>query len=444
MLKDSEPVNNQTELSSAPPPTVWALRAGAEGLAPIDAPLAASMARDAVPQHLPFFAAWFDPSTVHAIEKENLPEFFQGKPSKTPELYRRLRNFVVSLYWRNPKAYLTQTAARVAFRGDVCAVLRVHAFLEHYGIINGAYKPSTVGLKSAIRDQLALPSFSREDTHPVLAPRPLPTKELPAEVVALLVESDEKYAIENGTNGVRADPRFLWLGNAKAAPLVVDRIFEQLRVKRPRCLRCSKFVGREWFGKQLDLQLSTKQPRGNVFQVCDSCLDGDNYPVYFARSDFCRITLESFVAAAAKNESLFQDFGVSEQLSVFDALAEACSLSEAVNKLRRALPGRNEIEILLLLLKSSAELRISQEPAEPLRVHSLLVPERLTQSFEAALHDISKLLDDCAVPAVEPRPIEPKSRDPTLRLEGLGRKLNFFAEFEKILLHEQTNMRFLR
>lgn len=37
----------------------------------------------------------FDLEKIHSTEKESLPEFFQGKPSKSPEIYKKYRNFIV-------------------------------------------------------------------------------------------------------------------------------------------------------------------------------------------------------------------------------------------------------------------------------------------------------------------------------------------------------------
>uniref|UniRef100_A0A3Q2QN72 SWI/SNF related BAF chromatin remodeling complex subunit C2 n=1 Tax=Fundulus heteroclitus TaxID=8078 RepID=A0A3Q2QN72_FUNHE len=74
---------------------------------------------------------------VHAIERRALPEFFNGKnKSKTPEIYLAYRNFMIDTYRLNPQEYLTSTACRRNLAGDVCAIMRVHAFLEQWGLIN--------------------------------------------------------------------------------------------------------------------------------------------------------------------------------------------------------------------------------------------------------------------------------------------------------------------
>uniref|UniRef100_A0A673MUN9 SWI/SNF related, matrix associated, actin dependent regulator of chromatin, subfamily c, member 1a n=1 Tax=Sinocyclocheilus rhinocerous TaxID=307959 RepID=A0A673MUN9_9TELE len=86
---------------------------------------------------IPSYAAWFDYNSIHEIERRALPEFFNGKnKSKTPEIYLAYRNFMIDTYRLNPQEYLTSTSCRRNLTGDVCAVMRVHAFLEQWGLVN--------------------------------------------------------------------------------------------------------------------------------------------------------------------------------------------------------------------------------------------------------------------------------------------------------------------
>ncbi|CAN8013492.1 unnamed protein product [Ixodes persulcatus] len=86
---------------------------------------------------IPSYAAWFDYNSIHAIERRALPEFFNAKnKSKTPEVYIAYRNFMIDTYRLNPTEYLTVTACRRNLAGDVCAIMRVHAFLEQWGLVN--------------------------------------------------------------------------------------------------------------------------------------------------------------------------------------------------------------------------------------------------------------------------------------------------------------------
>ncbi|VDN06388.1 unnamed protein product [Thelazia callipaeda] len=86
---------------------------------------------------IPSYSAWFDYNAIHQIEKRGVPEFFNGRnKSKSPEVYMAYRNFMLDTYRLNPFEYLSSTACRRNLGGDVCAILRVHSFLEQWGLIN--------------------------------------------------------------------------------------------------------------------------------------------------------------------------------------------------------------------------------------------------------------------------------------------------------------------
>lgn len=56
-------------------------------------------------------ADWFNMEEIHAIEMDSLPEFFSGKyPSKTADIYREYRNFMIQLYRQNTVVYLSATS----------------------------------------------------------------------------------------------------------------------------------------------------------------------------------------------------------------------------------------------------------------------------------------------------------------------------------------------
>jgi len=94
---------------------------------------------------IPSYAAWFSFSDIHETEKKALPEFFNNKnKSKTPTIYKEYRDFIINTYRLNPSEYLTVTACRRNLTGDVCAIIRVHAFLEQWGLINYQVNPDTI------------------------------------------------------------------------------------------------------------------------------------------------------------------------------------------------------------------------------------------------------------------------------------------------------------
>ncbi|KAK4165191.1 SWIRM domain-containing protein [Cladorrhinum sp. PSN259] len=99
---------------------------------------------------LPSYSTWFDMNSIHNIERKALPEFFNNRNrSKTPAVYKDYRDFMINAYRLNPIEYLTITACRRNLAGDVCAIMRVHAFLEQWGLINyqvdTEQRPSHVG-----------------------------------------------------------------------------------------------------------------------------------------------------------------------------------------------------------------------------------------------------------------------------------------------------------
>ncbi|KAA1472087.1 SWIRM-domain-containing protein [Dentipellis sp. KUC8613] len=91
---------------------------------------------------IPSYSAWFDMSKIHPVEKRALPEFFNSRNrSKTPAIYKDYRDFMINTYRLRPTEYLTVTACRRNLAGDVCAIMRVHAFLEQWGLINYQIDP---------------------------------------------------------------------------------------------------------------------------------------------------------------------------------------------------------------------------------------------------------------------------------------------------------------
>jgi SWIRM domain len=96
---------------------------------------------------IPSYSAWFDMSKIHQVERRALPEFFNSRNrSKTPAIYKEYRDFMINTYRLRPTEYLTVTACRRNLAGDVCAIMRVHAFLEQWGLINYQVHPIRVSV----------------------------------------------------------------------------------------------------------------------------------------------------------------------------------------------------------------------------------------------------------------------------------------------------------
>ncbi|XP_029001689.1 histone H2A deubiquitinase MYSM1 [Betta splendens] len=79
-----------------------------------------------------------DVDTITEEEKQAIPEFFEGRPSKTPERYLKIRNYILDQWWRSRPKYLNKTSVRPGLKncGDVNCIGRIHTYLELIGAIN--------------------------------------------------------------------------------------------------------------------------------------------------------------------------------------------------------------------------------------------------------------------------------------------------------------------
>lgn len=93
---------------------------------------------------IPSFAKWFNINQIHPLEKKSFPDFFsEDSIYKTPQSFKYIRDFIINTFRLNPKEYLTITAIRRNLAGDVTNIIRIHQFLEQWGLINYQIDPKT-------------------------------------------------------------------------------------------------------------------------------------------------------------------------------------------------------------------------------------------------------------------------------------------------------------
>ncbi|KAI8140765.1 hypothetical protein BJV82DRAFT_542193 [Fennellomyces sp. T-0311] len=207
---------------------------------------------------IPSYAAWFDLSVINDIERRSLPEFFNNRNrSKTPAVYKDYRDFMVNTYRLNPVEYLTVTACRRNMTGDVCAIIRVHAFLEQWGLINYQVdpdaKPSNIG-----------PPFSGQFKVVADMPKGLitnnhlatPAKDAPMEEI--VKEEDAKAT-------VKLDP------NLELRRNIFDTPSEPTPARE--CVSCSKTCG------------DTRYRNGDSY-LCNDCYKENKLPANTTTDDF--------------------------------------------------------------------------------------------------------------------------------------------------------------
>uniref|UniRef100_UPI00398EDA91 histone H2A deubiquitinase MYSM1 isoform X2 n=1 Tax=Pristiophorus japonicus TaxID=55135 RepID=UPI00398EDA91 len=79
-----------------------------------------------------------DKNMITEDEKQAIPEFFEGRSSKTPERFLKIRNYILDQWEKCKPKYLNKTSVRPGLKncGDVNCIGRIHTYLELIGAIN--------------------------------------------------------------------------------------------------------------------------------------------------------------------------------------------------------------------------------------------------------------------------------------------------------------------
>ena len=414
-----------------------------------------------IARQFPFFAQWFDFSHIHPIEKQALPEFFQEKPSKTPVLYQRMRNFMVNLYWHNPKAYLTTSACRRPIRGDICAVLRVHAFLEHWGIINFCYKPSSIGWNALVAEKRWYPSLMRKDQVSLPQSENAALHSIKKEPISssskqqsFLNEKRELFRERNLTK-ISSKPLPDWR-SVECQDLLVARIFEVSNVQRVICDRCLKPVGASWLAKKYGFYSSVKPQTSTFFNICQSCFAEDNFPIFYSKSDFFEVSVFDLTSpSSSEQERIASPWSVEEITVIAEVLKRENELDKVLKSITSTLKSRTMISILQQILKLSLfEISNFEESEDKIRENQFTFGPTLTSKLQTKTREILELLceaemggspslesDEAHLPSLEA--VTQRADEVSSLVSSIELKLAFFEEFEGILQRQKQSLRVL-
>lgn len=75
---------------------------------------------------------------ISELERYVFPEFFEGRLTKTPQRYLKIRNHILIMWQTHKPNYVIKSAVRPGLKncGDVNCISRVHSLLEQIGAIN--------------------------------------------------------------------------------------------------------------------------------------------------------------------------------------------------------------------------------------------------------------------------------------------------------------------
>ncbi|KAI8842839.1 SWIRM domain-containing protein [Chytriomyces cf. hyalinus JEL632] len=226
-------------------------------------PRAQSLAKQTHEIVIPSHSTWFSFDTIHSIERKSLPEFFNGlHPSKTPPIYKNHRNFMVNSFRINPGEYLTITACRRNLVGDVAGVIKIHAFLEQWGLINYQVEPDT-------RPSQVGPTFRghfRITAHTPIQPFvPVPTGVVPGQ------KSGQKKT------PIPAPSELISTSSSKDQPQ--QRSQRYRRAPPVTCSSCGvPSTSARWHCL-----------KNTSMDLCSGCFDDGRFPATFLSSDFIQL-----------------------------------------------------------------------------------------------------------------------------------------------------------
>ncbi|KAL5594175.1 uncharacterized protein BROUX77_007522 [Berkeleyomyces rouxiae] len=255
---------------------------------------------------VPSYSTWFDMAAIHDIEKKAMSEFFNNRNrSKTPTVYKDYRDFMVNTYRLNPAEYLTVTACRRNLAGDVCAIMRVHAFLEQWGLINyqvdAEQRPAPVGPPftghfriicdtprglqpwQPAADSVVQEGKRNRDTEAKAGATPAPKNDLNLELSRNIYEPNAK-ATKLSKPGAGAN------GEASSADAVAEAA-GKVAIAKVNCNQCGIDCTRVYY-HNAQSEANTKT-RSNV---CPSCFLEDRLPSNHDTSQYTRVENPSYSA----------------------------------------------------------------------------------------------------------------------------------------------------
>ncbi|CAE7026739.1 hypothetical protein CFE70_003807 [Pyrenophora teres f. teres 0-1] len=285
---------------------------------------------------IPSYATWFDMRYIDYRERKALPEFFNGRNrSKTPAVYRDYRDFMINTYRLNPSEYLTVTACRRNLAGDVCAIMRVHAFLEQWGLINYQVdpqeRPSNIGppftghFRVTVDTPRGLQPFQPGPGSKVTEGKQLAATDRAASQQPTAKSETKSLAGRNiyEANGkeASAEPKAA-NGEANGASVHVKNLEAAAKepIKVINCFSCGVECTRVHFHetKPSEQPGQLKQGGGLKRDLCPRCFVEGNFPSGTSSVDFTKISNPESSATAENEEKWTEE----ETLLLLEGLEE--------------------------------------------------------------------------------------------------------------------------
>lgn len=293
---------------------------------------------------IPSFAKWFNMNDVHSIEKKLFPDFFPVKDGeeyksiyKTPEIYKNMRDFMINSYRINPLEYLTVTAIRRNVAGDVSSIIRIHHFLEKWGLINYQIDPRTkstiVGPQYTGHFQVTLDTpkglvpFIPENIEVIDSAKDLPSP--PNSVESDNVDEEENIDQQKESELKEEIPINLEIRrNIYTNSNDVSKNINTQNIIQYFCNTCGKDTSEVRY-HNLKSKSYSNNPNSNINNasvLCNTCFDQGLFPLNFQSTDFVKLQNSNDNIEWSEQEILLLLEGI-EMFGTFDASSNNANVS---------------------------------------------------------------------------------------------------------------------
>ncbi|EER25415.1 SWIRM domain containing protein [Coccidioides posadasii C735 delta SOWgp] len=390
---------------------------------------------------LPSYTSWFDMNIIHDMEKKALPEFFNNRNrSKTPSVYKDYRDFMINTYRLNPVEYLTVTACRRNLAGDVCAIMRVHSFLENWGLINYQVEPSSrpsnigppfTGHFRIIADTprglqpfqpapkaFVTPGKPHPSTEKAAAAAPPVKADLNLEIRRNIfddkgkeVTSDDKDKQDKQTNGDKT------VTNGTSTDYSAKGVDGAARAKQiVNCHSCGVDCTRIRFHYSKSAPVSTSgNPADLKYDLCPTCFLQGRLPASHQASDFVKMEDSSYTTIPDRD----RPWSDSETLLLLEALE---NFDDDWRKVERHVRTRTAEECVMKFLQLEIEPNYIDDSAENDPLQQALMAGRdpisqLENPILSVIAHLAQLAEPTVTAAAAGRSIEEIRRSMRKQLE---------------------------
>lgn len=365
---------------------------------------------------IPSFAKWFNMNDVHSIEKKLFPDFFPVKDGdeyrsiyKTADIYKNMRDFMINSYRINPLEYLTITAIRRNLAGDVSSIIRVHHFLEKWGLINYQIDPRTkstiVGPQYTGHFQVTL------DTPRGLVPfipeniETIDSKDLPSPPTSVARESENEEDEDELEEGVVEEEKVKIKQeipinlevrrNIYTNSNDISKNINTQNIIQYFCNVCGKDTSEVRYHnlKSKSYSNNPNSTVNNASVLCSTCFDQALFPLNFLSSDFVKLQKNNDYIEWSEQEILLLLEAI-EMFATFDASSSNANVSLNSN----ANGQWDKIsEFIGTKTKEQCLIKFIQLPIEDRYLSKLIDSSKKDESFskETIIQDIvSKIISD--------------------------------------------------